>query len=77
MTFDVPLNEWIEEALASPGVRLLPLTPEVAVESTRLPSAFHKDPADQIIVATARIMDRPLVTYDTKILAYQHVKLLP
>jgi PIN domain nuclease of toxin-antitoxin system len=43
----------------------------------QLPQPFHKDPADQIIVATARIYDCPLMTCDTKILAYPHLKLLP
>jgi PIN domain nuclease of toxin-antitoxin system len=47
--------EWIAIALGYPGVRLLDLTPAIVVESTRLPKSFHKDPADQMIVATARI----------------------
>ena len=68
------LSEWLDLALNYPGLRLLPLTPAIAVESTRLPGIFHRDPADQIIVATARIHDCPLVTQDAKILAYPHVK---
>ncbi len=59
------------------NIRLLDLTPQIAVESTKLPGNFHKDPADQIIVATARIYDVPLVTMDNKIRNYPHVKLLP
>jgi PIN domain nuclease of toxin-antitoxin system len=61
-------------ALAYPGVRLLDLTPAIVVESTRLPQPFHKDPADQIVVATARIHDCPLATADDKILNYDHVR---
>jgi len=68
---------WIQQALAYPGVRLLDLTPRISVESTQLPGAFHRDPADQIIVATARVMNCPLVTLDTRILAYPHVQLSP
>lgn len=45
--------EWMKQALAYPGMQLLPLTPRIAVESTQLPGSFHRDPADQIIVATA------------------------
>ena len=60
-----------------PGVRLLELTPQIAVASTQLPGPFHKDPADQIIVATARVLDSPLVTLDHKIRGYAHVKLVP
>jgi PIN domain nuclease of toxin-antitoxin system len=71
-----PVAEWIAQALAYPGVRLLYLTPRIAVESTRLPGAFHRDPADQIIVATARIRRCPLLTADGRILPYPHVKIL-
>jgi PIN domain nuclease of toxin-antitoxin system len=71
-----PTSEWIQQALAYPGVRLVPLTPEIAVESTELPGEFHKDPADQIIVATARLLARPLLTADEKILEYPHVEVL-
>ncbi len=68
-----PLAEWFEQALAYPGIRLLPLTPAIAIESTRLPGKFHRDPADQIIVATARLFNCPLVTLDEKIVKYPHV----
>ena len=67
------LEEWFEQALSYPGVQLFELTPEIAIESTRLPGAFHRDPADQIIVATARVYGCPLVTSDDKILNYPHV----
>ena len=66
--------EWLGIALVYPGLRLLDLTPAIVVESTRLPQPFHKDPADQIIVATARIHDCPLATADDKILNYGHVR---
>ena len=68
------VSAWIEMALAYPGVRLLPLTPAVAIEANNLPGRFHRDPADQIIVATARIFDRPLLTVDERILDYPHVR---
>ena len=66
--------EWFQLALAYPGIRLLGLTPEIALESTRLPGPFHRDPADQIIVAAARIYDCVLVTSDDKIVDYAHVE---
>lgn len=77
LSLPVPIDDWFLIALAYPGITLLPLTPQIAVESTRLPGTFHKDPADQIIVATARVYNYPLVTFDGKILTYKHVKLLP
>ena len=71
-----PLHEWFDEALSYPGIRLVELTPAVAIESTQLPGEFHRDPADQIIVATARLCDCPLITSDSRILNYPHVKVV-
>ncbi len=72
----VALEDWFDQALSYPGLQLLALSPEIAIESTRLPGKFHRDPADQIIVATARVYDCPLVTSDEKILSYAHVAAL-
>lgn len=69
-----PVPEWFEQALNYPGICLVELTPRIAFESTRLPGDFHRDPADQIIVATARAHNIPLATVDAKILAYPHVE---
>ncbi len=68
------VEEWLGLALGYPGVRLIELSPEVAVASTRLLGEFHRDPADQIIVATARANDCPLVTSDQKIVSYEHIE---
>jgi len=68
------LEEWFEDALIYPGIRLLELTPEIAIESTQLPGEFHRDPADQMIVATARVYGCPLVTSDGRLLEYPHVE---
>lgn len=73
----LPREQWLEMALSYPSIRLLELSPQVAVESTRLPGQFHRDPADQIIVATARLYTSPLVTMDQKIRAYAHVQVAP
>ena len=71
----LPINDWLKFALAEPGIKLLDLTPEIAVESNHLPGNFHRDPADQLIVATARVYGCPLVTLDGKIRRYPHVQL--
>ena len=71
-----PVRNWVEQALTYPGVRLLDLTPQIAVESTQLPGTFHRDSADQIIVATARFHNCALLTADDKILKYTHVNTL-
>lgn len=70
----VSVEKWFTQALSYPGVQIIELTPAIAAESTRLPGEFHRDPADQIIVATARIMKCKLVTSDERILNYPHVK---
>ncbi|MCS6848288.1 MAG: type II toxin-antitoxin system VapC family toxin [Anaerolineae bacterium] len=71
-----PVSEWIQAALTAPGTRLLDFTLQIAIESTQLPQPFHRDPVDQILVATARVLDIPLLTADEKILAYPHVRTL-
>ena len=74
LALPVELSEWFQAALQYPGISLLDLTPEIAIESTRLPGSFHRDPSDQIIVATARVHNCPLVTSDDKIVGYPHVR---
>jgi PIN domain nuclease of toxin-antitoxin system len=71
------IEEWFEIALAQPGIILISITPKIAVEAQSLPGDFHKDPADRIIVATARLLDVPIVTIDRKILNYSFVKTVP
>ena len=69
-----PIKDWFKISIEYPGLKILEITPEIAMESTQLPGEFHKDPADQIIVATARINNCPLVTSDRKMLEYPHIK---
>jgi len=68
------VEEWLEQALQYPGIRLLNLTPRIIVEATQLPGSFHRDPADQLIVATARVHGTSLATADRKILEYAGVE---
>ena len=64
------VREWLMAALALPGIELLPIEPAIATESVRLPGAFHADPADRLIVATARHYGAPLLTADYAIVSY-------
>jgi PIN domain nuclease of toxin-antitoxin system len=70
ISFSMECLDWVKQALAAPGISLVPLTPEIAVLSSRLPGEFHGDPADRIIVATALELSASLVTKDKKILRY-------
>ena len=74
LALPVELSEWFQAAFLYPGISLLELTPEIAIESTSLPGGFHRDPSDQIIVATARVHNCPLVTSDDKIAGYPYVR---
>ncbi len=69
------LEEWFITALTEPGIQLLDLTLPIIMDSTRL-TGFHRDPADQLIVATARVLGLPLLTADQKILNYSGVTTL-
>lgn len=65
-----PVCEWIAQAIARPGMVLLPLDAETALESTRLPGAPYGDPADRFLIAAARSRELTLVTADSKIQSY-------
>lgn len=71
LNLDMSTQAWIEQSLSHPALRLLALNdPVVAVECNELPGAFHADPADRLLVATARVGGYTLVTRDQKILDY-------
>ena len=65
--FSTDVTSWIKEALSAPGLHLVQLLPEISIDSTRLPGNFHGDPADRIIIATARFLKCPLITADKKL----------
>lgn len=69
LEFDRETVTWLKQALALPRVELLPLTPVLAVDAARLPDTFPGDPADRLIVASARQARAPLVTRDARIRA--------
>ena len=69
-------EDWLNEALDMPKLRLVPLSPVLAYRSTILPQPFHDDPGDQIIVATAREENATILTKDERILSYENVRSL-
>jgi PIN domain nuclease of toxin-antitoxin system len=76
LALSIDVERWLNLVESAPRLQLLPLSPAVAVASTRLPGTFHTDPADRFLVAQARDLNIPLVTADSKIRAYQHVRSL-
>ena len=83
LTLTMPLHQWLRLATHPKWIKILPITPEIAIDSTRLPQPFvnnqgtpHKDPADQIIVATARAHGLTLLTSDKILLSYKQVNTL-
>ena len=76
LKFDRPYETWIDEALTQdPRTELLPLLPRIALGAVKL-SWTHADPADRIIVATARSHEAPLATADERIHASGLVRCL-
>jgi PIN domain nuclease of toxin-antitoxin system len=75
-----PPEAWFEDVVCSPGVHLAPMEPAVLIASSFLPGVPPSDPADRIIVATARTEGAMLVTRDALLLRYAgqgHVQALP
>jgi PIN domain nuclease of toxin-antitoxin system len=71
---DRPFDEWLDAALDAGGLQLADVTRAILVDSCQLPQPFHGDPADQIIVATARALSASLVTKDARVRDYAHVR---
>ena len=65
---------WFRHYVELNGWTVLPVELESVEEAFALPEPFHRDPADRIIVAEARRRSAPVVTADTEILNYPHVK---
>ena len=74
LVLSMDVESWLATVAKIDAVRFIPLDVEIALKSVDLPGSFHKDPADRMIVATARKLAVPLVTKDEKIRAYAHVK---
>ncbi len=76
LQLSVDLAEWIKQCEQIPGLIFQPVTNAIALASVNLPGHFHPDPADRLIVATARVLGAVLVTGDSKIRAYTHGRTL-
>jgi PIN domain nuclease of toxin-antitoxin system len=76
LVLDRDVEVWVDQALKAPKVRLLPLTPRIALKSTMLGDGFHGDPVDRILVATASEHAIPLISKDERIAVYQGLKVI-
>ena len=76
IALNLPLREWLEAATALPLVQRVGLSPAIAAGVAGLPTTFHRDPADRIIVATAQILGVTLLTHDSRIIDARLVPVL-
>ncbi len=76
LELSMDVQAWINLALQRPKLKLLPLTPEISVLSTRLPGNFHGDPADRLIVATSLVCDASLISKDEKIRTWPYLDVI-
>jgi PIN domain nuclease of toxin-antitoxin system len=74
LMLSVPLIEWIRMVEELPFVKFVPVDNAIAEQSVNLPGEFHRDPADRIIVATARSLNMPVVTRDGAMIKYPHIR---
>lgn len=74
LVLSMDVSSWLATVAEIESVRFFPVDVEIAIKSIELPGEFHKDPADRMIVATARKLAVSLVTKDDKMLSYPHVK---
>jgi PIN domain nuclease of toxin-antitoxin system len=64
------IQDWVGAALRAPGVRLVELSPEIAIESGRLSATAPGDPADRILMASARSVGSRFATCDERLVAF-------
>jgi PIN domain nuclease of toxin-antitoxin system len=64
---------WFTRLMAGPGIKPAPFNGAIAIAASYLPEPFHADPADRLLIATARHLGLPLITRDSKIIAYGEV----
>lgn len=76
LTLAIPIDQWLTQATQSKFIKILNISEKIAIEAYALPGKFHADPADRLIVSTARIHDLTLITSDKRILDYPHVHTL-
>jgi PIN domain nuclease of toxin-antitoxin system len=74
LVLSIDVQDWVRKTESLPFVRFVPVDNAIALRSVAMPGAFHADPADRIIAATALVMGLPLVTKDEKIRAYPHLR---
>lgn|SRR3989344_8606229 len=67
-------NTWMEKVEQLPFLQFVPIDNTIASKSVILPNLIHQDPADRMIIATARENGATLITSDKKILLYRNVK---
>lgn len=72
----IPVIEWVQTSESIAELSFLSPSNNIMLESVSLPGTFHSDPADRMIVATARTHGLRLVTKDDKIRRYAHVETL-
>jgi len=73
LTLDIPIQQWLIDALNPSGIELLPLTPEIALRAVNL-SSVHKDPFDRIILGTALEYQAKLASIDSLFPQYPELK---
>ena len=74
LTLTMDVSAWLSTVSRVRGIKFIPVDNPIAIGAVDLPGEFQKDPADRLIVATARRFGVPLVTQDRRIRSYPHLK---
>ena len=67
---ELDVLDWVDQVLEIPGFKICPITPHIAIQSTRLPGKLHGDPVDRLLIASAHENNAVLITCDEKIIDY-------
>jgi len=70
ISISLPLPDYVQRVVDGAKLKVVPIDRSIAFESSQLPAGLPGDPDDRLIAATARTLNRPLLTADRQILAY-------
>lgn len=77
LRLNIDCLEWVQQAINVENLRVVPITPQIAIESSRLPGSIHGDPADRLLLATTLNQKAVFATADEKLIAYCKLHHIP
>ena len=73
IVINIPIKDWINKLLLISKIKIIDLSPDTLIESVLLPNYEYRDPADRLIIASVRLTNSVIMTFDRKIINYANL----